>query len=117
MAYGIFFFFFEDLFIYFWLCWVFIAGQAFSSCSDQGPFFVAIRGLFIAASLVMEHGLQWFQHVGSEVVAHGLSFPEACGISWTRDQTCVACISRQILNHWTTREAACGTFSCSVQDF
>ena len=26
-------------------------------------------------------------------------------------------IGRQILNRWTTREAACGTFSCRVQDF
>ena len=24
--------------------------------------------------------------------------------SWTRDQTCVPCIARQILNHWTTRK-------------
>ena len=24
--------------------------------------------------------------------------------SWTRDQTCVPCIGRQIPNHWTTRE-------------
>ena len=24
--------------------------------------------------------------------------------SLTRDQTCVRCIGRQILNHWTTRE-------------
>ena len=31
-----------------------------------------------------------------------------CGMrdlsSLTRDQTCVPCIARQILNHWTTRE-------------
>ena len=27
------------------------------------------------------------------------------GSSWTRDQTQVPCIGRQILNHWTTREA------------
>ena len=25
--------------------------------------------------------------------------------SWTRDQTCVSCIGRRILYHWTTREA------------
>ena len=25
--------------------------------------------------------------------------------SWTRDQTCVPCFDRQILNHWTTRKA------------
>ena len=32
--------------------------QAFSSCSEQGLLFVAVRGLLIAvASLVVEHGL------------------------------------------------------------
>ena len=25
--------------------------------------------------------------------------------SWTRDRTSVHCIARQILNHWTTRDA------------
>ena len=31
---------------------------AFSSCGEQGPLFVAVRGLLIAvASLVAEHGL------------------------------------------------------------
>ena len=55
VACGIFFFFWR--FIYFGLCWVFIDMQAFSSCSEQGLLFVAIRGLLIAASLVMEHRL------------------------------------------------------------
>ena len=27
------------------------------------------------------------------------------GSSWTRDGTCVPCISRWVLNHWTTRES------------
>ena len=27
------------------------------------------------------------------------------GSSWTRDQTSVPCTAKQILNHWTTREA------------
>ena len=32
--------------------------QSFSSCGEQGPLFVAVRGLLIAvASLVAEHGL------------------------------------------------------------
>ena len=56
----IFFFFKFYLFIYFWLCWVFVAvrRQAFSSCVEWGLLFVAVRGLLIAvASLVAEHGL------------------------------------------------------------
>ena len=45
-----------NLFIYFWLCWVFVA--AFSSCSEQGLPFIAVHGLLTAvASLVAEHGL------------------------------------------------------------
>ena len=44
--------------MYVWLCWVFAAAQAFSSCGEQGLFFVAVRGLLIVvASLVAEHGL------------------------------------------------------------
>ena len=39
----------------------------------------------------------------------GLSCPMVSGIwhvvsSWRRDWTCVSCIGRQFLNHWTTKE-------------
>ena len=71
---------------------------AFSSCSERGPLFVAVRRLLIeVASLVAEHGLQacglqqlWYmgsvvvarrlQSTGSVVVVHGLSCSVACGI-------------------------------------
>ena len=44
---------------YFWLCWVFVAARAFSSCSERGLLFIAVRGLLVAvASLVAEPGLQ-----------------------------------------------------------
>ena len=33
--------------------------------------------------------------------------PRHVGSSRTRDQTSIPCIARQILNHWTTREAPC----------
>ena len=57
--------------------------QAFSSCSEWGLLFIAVCGLLIVvAFFVEEHGLQarrlqqlW--HVGSAVVAHGLS---SCGL-------------------------------------
>ena len=57
------FFFFINLFIlfiYFWLCWVFVAARgAFSSCGERRPLFVAVRGpLTVVASLVAEHRLQ-----------------------------------------------------------
>ena len=47
------------LFIYFWLCWVFVAAPGlFSSCTERGPLFVAVRGLLIVvASFAAEHGL------------------------------------------------------------
>ena len=50
---------FMYVFIYFWLCWVFAAVRAFSSCGERGLLLVAVRGLLIAvASLVVEHRLQ-----------------------------------------------------------
>ena len=56
-----------------------------------------------------------FQYIGSFIVVYRLlssfrawapQMPGACGnlSSLTRDQTCIPCIGRQILNHWTTRE-------------
>ena len=59
---------------------------------------VAASGVY---PLVEEHGLEGAQlscwwHRGS--AAHVTS-------SWTRGQTSVPCIARQILSHWTTREA------------
>ena len=54
-------------FIYFWLCWIFLAAcglslvavsGVYSSCGERGLLFVAVHGLLIAvASLVAEHGL------------------------------------------------------------
>ena len=52
--------------------------RAFSRCSEQELFLMAVKRLFTAmASLVAEHRLQ---HTGSVVVALGLSCFEACGI-------------------------------------
>ena len=53
--------------------------RAFSSCGEWGLLFVAVSGLLIAvASLAVEYGLQarglqQLQHIGSVIVAHGLS--------------------------------------------
>ena len=44
--------------IYFWLHWVFVAAQAFSSCDERGLLFIAVHRLLIAvASLAVEHGI------------------------------------------------------------
>ena len=43
----------------------------------------------------------------------GLIAPQPVGSSWTTDRTPVSCVGRQILNHWTTKEALC-VHACSV---
>ena len=48
----------RSVFFFFWLCWIFIAAQAFSSCSQRGLLFVVVLRLVTAvASLVPRHGL------------------------------------------------------------
>ena len=42
----------------------------------------------------------------------GLPFPSPGESSQIRDQTCISCLGRQILYHWTTREAH---FSCFLR--
>ena len=46
------------LFIYFWLCWVFVAARGLSLVAVSGGLlFIAVRGLLVVvASLVAEHG-------------------------------------------------------------
>ena len=87
------------LFISFWLCWAFMAEQAFSSCCERGLLFVAMCAGFSLEWLLSlwsmgsrVHGLQqvWcvrsvveapgLQSSGSIVVAHGLRCLAACGI-------------------------------------
>ena len=84
--------------------------QAFSSCSRRGLLFIAVPWLLIAmasrcratrapgAKGCVGCGTQApsLQHTGLVALQHVESF-------WTRDRTCVPCIGRQILNHWTTR--------------
>ena len=103
-----FFFFFC---IYLWLCWVFVAAWAFSSCSEQGllsksqclgsslwwPLMLLSRGSGIVGSVVS---------TGSLVMVHWLTCSEATkGSFQTRGQTCVSCIGRWILYPWAPREA------------
>ena len=115
------FYFLIFLFIYFYL---FIFGcdgsrccaWTFSSCSERGLLFIAVRGLLtVVASLVAEHGLQahrlqqlWFtdsRAQAQQLWRIGLVAPRHVGSSQTRARTRVPRIGRQILNHCTTREA------------
>ena len=60
-----------NLFMYFWLRWVFVAVRGlFSSCGEQGLLFVAVHGLLIVvASLCC--GIQALGAQASVVVARG----------------------------------------------
>ena len=115
---------FPLIFIYFWLCWVFIATLGFSLDTERKYHSFVVHGLLIVVlSLVLEHRIWgvW----ASVVVMHGLSswgsrapghrlwscgtwvglvVLKHVGSSWTRDQTSVPSIARWILNHRTTRE-------------
>ena len=52
------FFFFINLFIYFWLHWVFVAAHGLSlSCGEQGLLFLVVHVLLIVVASLVEHGL------------------------------------------------------------
>ena len=52
------FFFYINLFIYFWLRWVFIAVRGLSLVGgERGLLFIAVRGLLIVVVSLVEHGL------------------------------------------------------------
>ena len=88
-------------FTYHCISYLFIFGARAFAVS--GGYSVAVVcGLLISvASLVSSRGSRCSGFSSSP----GLSCPEACGSSWTTDWTCVPCLGRQILIHWTTREA------------
>ena len=48
-----------------------------------------------------------------ECAAFSSCAPRHVGSSGTRDRTAVPCIPRQILNHWTTREALHMSLPCN----
>ena len=93
-------------FIYFFLAALGLASWAEAFSSWGGYTLFAVYGLLTAvAFLVREHrlrvhGIQWLQRTGSVV-------PWQTGSSWARDQTCVLCIGRWALSHWTTGEVPC----------
>ena len=91
--------------IYFWLHWIFIAACGLSLAVQAEATLPCGAWLLTAVtSLTAQHKLQQLQHMGSVVVAHGLSCSTAHGSSWTREPTCVPCIGRWILIHSTTRK-------------
>ena len=72
------------------------SGCVGSSLLCGGYSLVGVHGLLIAVSIGSEVGAQSLWHMG-------LVSPWHVKSSWTRNQTRVPHIGRQILNHWTTR--------------
>ena len=111
------------LFIYFWLCWVFVAARGLSlvaasgGCSSLRCAGFSLRWPLLLRSTGSRHAgfsscSTWAQQLwvtGSRAQAKqlwhtGLVAPQHVGSSWTRARTRVPCIGRWILNHCTTRE-------------
>ena len=91
--------------IYF-ICFLAVLGlhrctQAFSSCSERATLELWCSGSSPWWLLLWSMGSR---HTGSVAAAPGLSYYGARRIFWTRDQSRVPCIGRQILNRWTIRE-------------
>ena len=90
------------LFFYFWLCCVFIAVPAFSSCGKQRLFLSWCAGF----------SLQWplLRSTDSRVCRLSSCGPPGLVAlwhvrsSWLMDQTYTSCTGRQILHHPATRE-------------
>ena len=109
-----------SLYIYFWLCWVFVAVCGFPLVMVSGePLPAVARGLLIVvASLDLVFGsysmLLWPVHLelwlmglrgGAQQLWHTSPVaPWHVGSSQTRDWTRVPCIGRQTLKRWTTTE-------------
>ena len=98
--------FLKTLFIYFWLCWVFTAEQAFP-CGGEGR--------TVQCSVCASH---WLQSAGCRRERSVAAVPRIRSTgpvvvvqghvrsSRTRNWTCVFCLGRRILYLWATREAA-----------
>ena len=72
-------FFFINLLIYFWLCWVFVSVQGLSLVvASGGHSSLRCAGLSLSRPLLLQS--TGSRHVGSVVVAHGPSCSAACEI-------------------------------------
>ena len=103
------------IFIYFWLCWVFIAVRGLSLVAASGGYSTlqctgfSLRWLLLLRSTGPR--LAGFSSCGSRDLEcrlnsydKGLVAPWHVGSSWTRAQIRVPCTGRRILNHCATRE-------------
>ena len=95
----IFFFLNIYLFIYLWLCWVFVSVRGLSLVAASGGHSSSrCTGLSLSRPLLLQSTDS--RRAGSAIVAHG-----HVGSSQSRARIRVLCVGRQILNHCATREA------------
>ena len=94
---------FVCLFIYLWLCWVFVSVRGLSPVAASGGHSSSrCAGLSPSRPLLL-----WStgsRRAGSVVVRTGLVAPRHVGSSRTRAWTRVPCVGRQTLNHCASRE-------------
>ena len=120
---SILFYFLVDLFIYFWLRWVFVAACRLSLVAASGGYSslryagFSLQWLLLLRSMGSRHAgfsscgmwaqqlwLTGFRAQAQQLWRMGLVAPQHVGSSQTRAQTRVPCIGRRILNHCATRE-------------
>ena len=105
------FFFLINLFINFWLHWVFVAARGLSLVTvSRGYSSLQCAGFSLRWLLLLwstSSRRAGFSSCGTGVQQLwrvGLVAPRHVGSSWTRARTRVPCIGRRILNHCATRE-------------
>ena len=116
-------------FIYFWLCWVFVAAHRLSlfvasratlRCGVRaycGSFSCCgARALGVRASVVVARGLSSCGTQAQYLWRTGLVAPWHVRSSRTRAQTRVPGIGRRILNHCATREVPSYTFEVQLYE-
>ena len=102
-----------DCFIYlfFWLCWVFVAAHGLSLVAVSGGYsslwyagFSLWWLLLLRSTGSRRMGFSSHSTRAQQFWPTGLVAPQHVGSSWTRNQTRVPCIGKRILNHCTTSE-------------
>ena len=91
-------------FIYFWLCWVFLAVGGLSLFAGSRGYSLIVGTQFLIAVASFCCGVWAPGHVGFSSFDPGLVALRHVESSWTRDRTHVPSTLRQTANHWTTRE-------------
>lgn len=73
-------FFLLFIYLYLWLCWVFIVVHGVSNCGKWGQLFIAVLQLLVAWARGFSICSSQATEVAPAIVAYRLSCSEACGI-------------------------------------